>query len=645
MRWLALATIASACAPEATLAPGWARPDEQAATSVELGEWAPLPRPSCAAIPEVDAADFSMTEEALEGSNAHRAGLLDDEFRTEHLIALRRAPGEAECLEAEAGLDPDPSHAVSSHIRRAAELAGDPISVLPIEDPLSFDAGLDVICRATTCGPASGALPEDLAAVLGPVLAAVAGGLAARAERDAAQSSGGRGADWWRTQTGNGLIFDPGGEGYDATYPLDRAYLAGDRSGLYGAAAQIAHAIESIDWAPFAGRTGIRFDMETAAGAIRVRDAAIDEYRTSDATLLLIDLGGDDIHRDEVASNLSGANAVSVAVDVMGDDDYGYVEDAARYEGDERFGSISLSTAFRQGAARNGIAMLFDLDGDDVYRSLRGSQGYAHQGVGVLFDGCGNDHYRSEAVSQGAAQLGIGLLIDLEGHDAYESVYASQGFGFVGGVGIAHDREGDDAWTCDDGAELELYRSPQLPGRANTSFCQGAGLGSRTEDPTTAMSGGLGVLRDREGDDAYSAAVYAQGAGYWQGVGVLSDGAGDDRYDARYYAQGAGVHYAAGVLIDRAGDDVRGESLRSEGYSVAAGLDFGVGVLLDLDGKDSVRFRGLGVGAASDGSLALYLDREGDDRYRGGHPGRSQRDGRSLMIDRTGADSYEDDGD
>ena len=53
------------------------------------------------------------------------------------------------------------------------------------------------------------------------------------------------------------------------------------------------------------------------------------------------------------------------------------------------------------------------------------------------------------------------------------------------------------------------------------------------------MSGGIGVLRDREGSDRYTAGVFAQGTGYWGGMGLLLDGAGDDRYDARWYVQGA----------------------------------------------------------------------------------------------------------
>ena len=81
--------------------------------------------------------------------------------------------------------------------------------------------------------------------------------------------------------------------------------------------------------------------------------------------------------------------------------------------GDGQYGNFTRSNRFRQGAARNGIAMLFDLgESNDHYQSLRASQGYAHMGVGVLFDDGGDDIYEGEAAVQGSAQYGIGLAVD-----------------------------------------------------------------------------------------------------------------------------------------------------------------------------------------------------------------------------------------
>jgi DNA polymerase-3 subunit gamma/tau len=41
------------------------------------------------------------------------------------------------------------------------------------------------------------------------------------------------------------------------------------------------------------------------------------------------------------------------------------------------------------------------------------------------------------------------------------------------------------------------------------------------------MAGGIGILRDLHGTDHYTASVFAQAAGYWQGIGMLMDGDGD----------------------------------------------------------------------------------------------------------------------
>ncbi|MBK8010420.1 MAG: hypothetical protein IPK13_03670 [Deltaproteobacteria bacterium] len=627
------------------VADGSGESGSSAAAEVKFGRWDPLPTADSfeglrSLLASDEKTELAIDEEALSASSAYAAGLLDDAFKMGHLDALRAHPWNADLLVSSAAFDPDGAHAVSSLIRRAAELQGTPINLEPLSADNAFDAAMSELCAEARCEEPVGALPPDLEAALGPVLLSIAEGLKARRARDAAQTDGGRGAEWWWRYGGSGVIFDPSGQTYDPNYAPDRAYLTDDRSQLYGAAAQIAHAIESISWREFAGRKGVRFDLATEAGAIRVRDAADDVYDASEPTLLLIDLGGNDRHLDDVASNLSGANAVSIVVDVAGDDRYERDETEDRYSQDGVCDGMAVSTSFRQGAARNGVAMLFDLSGNDLYDSLRGSQGYAHQGVGVLFDREGDDHYRAEATSQGAAQFGIGLLVDLEGRDAYSSVYTSQGFGFVGGVGIAHDAAGNDEWRCDEGRHDAIYLSPQLPGRANTSLCQGAGFGFRSDDRARAMSGGLGVLRDRSGDDTYSAGVYAQGVGYWQGTGILSDGEGRDQYDALYYAQGVGVHYAAGILVDEKGDDVHGKSLASEGYSIAAALDYSVGVLFDLQGDDEHRFGAHSVGAASVNAVALYVDGAGSDRYIGRRPGQADRGARSRMLDVDGCDEY-----
>jgi hypothetical protein len=482
------------------------------------------------------------------------------------------------------------------------------------------------------CGPAEGELPGDLRQALAPVMWAIHDGVVARMELDAQLEA--RDPGFWRDHGGKGLLASRDMEAYDAAFPEDRAFLAADRGQLYGAAAALAGAVEAVDWAAFRGREGVRYDFQTPAGWIRVRGAEADRYPpAAEDTLLLVDLGGDDVHLDQVASNTSGANAVSVVVDVGGADTYGYEQamtaalDGPRLppdgdgvvavEGQVR--GASASEAARQGAARNGIAMLFDLGGgEDRYVALRASQGYAHQGVGVLFDDGGEDSYLAETAAQGAGQFGIGILLDLgpEG-DVRRSSHASQGFGYVAGVGVLYDAGGDDLYRChpDHGGD-PAYVAPQMPGEANSSMCQGAGLGFRIRDEDHALAGGVGVLVDREGDDAYEAGVYAQGTGYWQGFGLLSDRSGSDRYDAFYYAQGAAAHFGVGILADGgAGNDHVGGRLEAQTMVMGAAQDFAVGVFVNEGGDDTYALPARAGAAAMCGSVTVFVDNGGRDAY------------------------------
>lgn len=485
-------------------------------------------------------------------------------------------------------------------------------------------------------GAPAGALPPDLEAALAPVLWAARDTIAARRARDEGDP---RGPDWWRDHGGHAL-FEGELERPHPGHAPDRAMLARGRGPLYEAAANLAAAIEGVDWRPFIGRRGVAFSQSTPAGLIRILDGD-DHVNEADgaAVLLHLDLGGDDVYEGEVASNRSGANAVSVLIDLAGADRYGYrpgagpfAPEVPAHDADGRAppreghgAGPSRSSASRQGAARHGVAMLFDLGGDDVYLSLRASQGYAHQGVGVLFDAAGDDLYEAEDLVQGAALFGIGLAVDLGGgRDRRRAFRHAQGFGFSGGLGLLFDDGGDDEYRCDPGAQhggASMYFSPQLPGLANTSLCQGAGFGARSDDPALALSGGLGVLRDAGGDDRYLAGVYAQGVGYWRGLGLLADGAGDDAYDVSWYGAGAGVHFGVGIAIDEGrGADVFGGRTPALHASLGVGHHYGVGVLLESGGDDTYFIPSLGGGAATCGGVGLFVDEDGEDIYLGSSP-------------------------
>jgi hypothetical protein len=381
-----------------------------------------------------------------------------------------------------------------------------------------------------------------------------------------------------------------------------------------------------------------RLSFATPAGRIEVRGGtAADTYDDAafHETLLLADLGGDDVYRFPAGANASLANGVALVVDVAGADLYGYDEvpiasdvgpaGSARLPSDADgrdpavaggSGPATRSRTARQGAGRLGVGMLLDLGTEsDTYRSLRFSQGYASLGVGVLYDAGGDDTYTAEAASQGAAVGGLGLLIDRSGSDHYTAYAYAQGFGYVRGVGALADGAGDDAYLAvpDD----VLYFSPQDPGGSNSSFSQGAGFGRR-DDRTDGvpMSGGLGVLRDRAGDDTYDAAIFAQATGYWFGTGMLLDGAGADRYDARWYVQAGTAHFAAAVLIDDGvGDDLYGTSSRRLNMALGAGHDFSLAWLVDRGGSDTYVAPNLALGGGNAAGAGFFVDVAGDDHY------------------------------
>lgn len=529
---------------------------------------------------------------------------------------------------------------VGAMIRHAADILDDPAWASAAETRTGVEAAARAICARfkddegaadTRCGSGEGTLPDALEQALAPVIWAIHDGVVARLERDAALAA--RDSQWWAQHGGKGLLAAKDLEGFNADFPEDRSFLADTRGKLYGAAAAIADAVQAVDWSAFRN-LDVTYDFETPAGWIRVRCASDCEYRdTGEDVLFLLDTGGNDLYLDQTASNTSGDNAVSVVVDLGGNDRYGYEAaenanlDGPRLPADAdgvvsvegRIDSGSASEAARQGAARNGIAMLFDLGGgQDQYVALRSSQGYAHQGVGVLFDDGGRDSYLAEDVAQGAGQFGIGLLVDLGNDgDVRRSSRASQGFGYVAGVGVLFDAGGDDQYECHpDHGGNPAYIAPQMPGRANASFCQGAGLGFRVKDERHSLAGGVGVLVDVDGADSYRAGVYGQGVGYWQGFGLLADQAGADQYDAFYYAQGASAHFGVGYLADGGpGSDTFNQKLAGETMVLGAANDFSVAVFVNEQGDDVYALPGRAAGIASCGSVSLFVDNAGTDTY------------------------------
>jgi hypothetical protein len=590
----------------------------------------------------LELASFVFTEADFQQSTQYNNGVLGGEFALSWVWDTRAQPARAGCRHAQlAGVLGDhlgAAHPVAGMIRHlAVTLDRPPDDELPFGVHTGFDDALAQLCAhvGSPCDAPQGTLPIALADALAPLLWAIDEGVAARLAMDV--SPGGN-AQYWRDNGGNMTLLQNGPVPSLGSEDV-RAYMLGlgSRERLYRAAAQIAFAIEDVDWAAFAGTRGVDYRLETNAGLIVVRDAGPTTWDEDGDVLLQIDLGGDDEYLGEVASNTSAQNPVSLAIDLAGLDTYHYEAVASpydqpgllpadadgRYMGDSQYGNYTLSHRFRQGAARNGIAMLFDLgNDDDHYQSLRGSQGYAHMGVGVLFDAGGDDVYEGEAAVQGSAQYGIGLAVDAgAGTDMRRAFTNAQGFGWAAGAGVLVDGGGDDSYLCDIGDPSQggvlVYYSPQLPQQGNSSFCQGAGFGRRNDSsPTQAQAGGIGILHDVAGNDAYDASVFAQGTGYWEGTGILSDAQGADRYDAAWYVQGGVAHYAIGMHVDLGDEGDEINQLRdSVSVNQGSGHDYSLGVLINEGGDDIYRITGLSSGASNCNGIGLFVDNGGNDLY------------------------------
>jgi hypothetical protein len=405
---------------------------------------------------------------------------------------------------------------------------------------------------------------------------------------------------------------------------------------LYRGAARLAQVLDETDFRALESLpAGFDLTEKTSLGLVVVRGSGPDVYdadmdaRLAVPPVLVIDTGGDDIYRIPAGATMSSTHRVSVHIDLGGDDQYGYVEQApggaglapsdadGRYSGTGR-GPFSLSRAGRQGSGTFGYGFLLDLGaGNDSYASLRMSQGFAAVGVGMLWDDGGSDTYVAEAGSQASALGGIGLLVDLGGNDRYRSFLMSQGFSGVSSSSLLYDAEGDDEYELvSDG--VVLLGSTQTNDAVSLSLGQGTAMGWRDADDTRGfhLGGGVAVLRDLDGADSYDGGTFAQGAGYWMGLGVLADGGGDDQYDAAFYGQGAAAHFAVAAFLESSGDDrydLRRTPIQS---SLGLGHDFSMGVFVDAGGDDRYRAPAYGLGATTCRGAGIFIDAGGADDYR-----------------------------
>jgi len=322
--------------------------------------------------------------------------------------------------------------------------------------------------------------------------------------------------------------------------------------------------------------------FETEFGPLIIGTRGDDKYEN---VPFVIDPGGDDKYIDcgGTIGLIDSSSGISFIFDLGGNDTYRSEE------------IVSIASGLF------GSALIFDWGGDDVYHASHYSIGCGYLGFGCLKDAGGDDIYKGGIFSLGAGNFGIGILFDSEGDDFYYTNCYGEGFGSTKGFGILCDMDGSDVYY----AGGKYFDTP-LNSNSYNSMSQGFAVGRRPD-----YGGGIGFLYDRKGNDFYNADVYAQGASYWCSAGFLIDESGQDRYIATEYAQGAGIHLSYGYLADLKGDD---HYFSKMGPSLGEGHDLACGILVDSSGDDWYSVSG-GIGVALHNSFGLFCDLSGSDVY------------------------------
>lgn len=329
------------------------------------------------------------------------------------------------------------------------------------------------------------------------------------------------------------------------------------------------------------------FEVQTPYGLFRVsgvgRDTVVEDCA------LLIDLGGDDVYRNNAGGCRTTEAGIALCIDHAGDDQY--VSDRPYVQG---FGFL-------------GVGMLVDLAGNDRYVARHFAQGAGIMGVGALWDLGGDDVYDGHAFVQGAGMFGLGMLLDDAGNDQYDGATLCQGAATTLGLGILSDLGGDDRYQLAVKPDRDALGQP--PG-----YGQGGALSFRPypwEGKLTTY-GGVGMLVDDLGTDRYESKGWNdQGGSYIMSLGVLVDNHGDDHYLGGT-SQGSGIHITNAILIDREGNDVHEGGFRAGG----SGGDRTPAFLIDYAGNDTYRSASSSYGTGCKPfALGLMIDYQGDDRY------------------------------
>jgi len=336
-----------------------------------------------------------------------------------------------------------------------------------------------------------------------------------------------------------------------------------------------------------------RFIYEAEFGRFVIADEDNDIHNTDAA--VLIDLGGNDIYKNNAGSNYPGNNFFSLQIDHRGNDIYSARE-----------------TEFVQGFGFLGTGILYDLAGNDRYNGLRFAQGSGICGIGLLWDRQGDDAYYCNAFCQGAGMFGAGILLDDKGHDKYDCATLGQGAATTLGLGILSDLDGNDRYLLSSGLMKESLGI--LPG-----YGQGGALSFRDFPWNKSFTayGGIGLLFDDSGNDSYKTEGWCdQGGSYIMSLGALYDNSGDDEYFCNT-GQGSGIHITNAILIDRSGNDKYHGNFRAGG----SGGDRSPGIFLEYGGDDEYYSKTSSYGTGvKPFSYSLFVDFKGNDLYQCSQP-------------------------
>lgn len=335
-----------------------------------------------------------------------------------------------------------------------------------------------------------------------------------------------------------------------------------------------------------------------------------DTHRDRDARLV-IDLGGNDRYYGRGGA---GPGHAALSIDFAGDDHYKLPDVGA-------------------GCGLLGIGLAYDLGGHDNFRAKSLAFGSGAAGVGVFFKDGGDDSYQSSALTQGFGVFGAGFLIDTRGSDLFQCELLGQGAAKTMGWGQIIDGQGDDTYR----AGGKIMNSPLF---ANVHYSNSQGFAAGYREDTGGISGGVGLLTDVAGDDAYIGETYCQAASYWYALGSLYDEKGLDTYRAYHYAQASAMHMCGAYLIELEGDD---SYVNNFGAAHAIGHDYGAAVLFDRAGNDVYAGRDSRPGIGNANGVGIFIDVAGDDRYSGpagsGNPARSTGSV-GVFADLGGQDQY-----